>query len=112
MTGNPILSPFQALGSRFQALFRPGLRTSTDIHAWWQHPELLPSLVSETPTVMRSLELLGSLDWGCFPERNLLKHWVQPAVSYAAFSAAMLVRLNLINLRLLQRIRKRQPGSD
>jgi len=38
--------------------------------------------------------LLGSLDWQHFPERNLTRHWVQTAVSYAAFAGAMLVKLN------------------
>jgi hypothetical protein len=34
------------------------------------------------------------LDWSHFPERNLLRHWCQPAVSYAAFAGAMLIKLN------------------
>lgn len=112
MTGNLILSPFQALGSRLRAFFRPSQHSGTDLHAWWLHPELLPPLVSETPTIMRTLELLGPLDWGRFPERDLLRHWVQPAVSYAAFSAAMLVKLNegLATIGTLRRHLVEHPG--
>jgi hypothetical protein len=40
------------------------------------------------------LELLGPLDWTHFPERDLERRWCQPAVSFAAFSAAMLLKLN------------------
>ncbi len=112
MTGHPILSPFQALGSRFQARFRPNWHACSNLHAWWQRPELLPPDASETPTVMRTLDLLGPLDWGRFPERDLLRHWVQPAVSYAAFSAAMLVRLNegLKTIGALRRHLVEHPG--
>jgi hypothetical protein len=37
---------------------------------------------------------IGPLDWAHFPERNLPRHWCQPAISYAAFAGAMLVKLN------------------
>jgi hypothetical protein len=54
----------------------------------------LPKYASETPVVKRTLDLLGPLDWEHFPERNLQRHWCQPAVSYAAFAGAVLVKLN------------------
>ena len=94
MTGNLILSRFQAYDSPFQAFW--GFRTPQlpDLHTLWLHPERLPKYASETPVVKRLLDLLGPLDWQHFPERNLQRRWSQPAVSYAAFAGAMLVKLN------------------
>jgi hypothetical protein len=94
MTGNPILSRFQAFQSPFQAVFRSGLPRPTNPHRFWLHPEQLPKYATETPVVKRSLDLLGPLDWEHFPERNLQRHWRQPAVSYAAFAGAVLIKLN------------------
>jgi len=94
MTGSPILSRFQAFGSQFQAVFRLQDIGWPDLHTLWLHPERLPRYAAETPVVGRTLALLGPLDWGHFPERNLARHWCQPAVSYAAFAGAVLVKLN------------------
>ncbi|MDI6696903.1 MAG: transposase [Anaerolineales bacterium] len=94
MTGYPILTRFQAFGSHFQAVFRPGDERWPDLHTLWLHPERLPRCAAETPLVERTLALLGPLDWGHFPERNLGRRWRRPAVSYAAFAAAMLLKLN------------------
>jgi hypothetical protein len=43
---------------------------------------------------MRYLQLLGPLDWGRFPERDLETDWGTPAVPYASFAAACLVKLD------------------
>jgi hypothetical protein len=94
MTGNPILSRFEAIGSQFQALLHRPTTSMPDLYRFWLHPELLPKCAAETPVVKRTLDLLGPLDWIHFPERNLQRHWAQPAVSYAAFAGAMLVKLN------------------
>jgi hypothetical protein len=94
MTGNLILSRFQAVGSQFQTIFRSQRSRTPDLHEFWLHPERLPKSAVETPILKRTLDLLGPLDWNHFPERNLQRHWVQPAVSYAAFAGAMLVKLN------------------
>ena len=94
MTGNPILSRFQRFGSHFPAVFRAQRQPPPDLHFLWLHPEQLPKRAAETPVVRCTLELIGPLDWSHFPERNLTRHWVQPAVSYAAFAGAMLVKLN------------------
>lgn len=94
MTGYPILSRFPAFGSQFQAVFRPQDIRWFDLHSLWLHPERLPRYAAETAVVERTLALLGPLDWEHFPERNLQRHWCQPAVSYAAFAGAMLVKLN------------------
>ena len=42
---------------------------------------------------MRYLELLGPLNWGQFPERDLQRNWGQTTIPYAAFAAACLVKL-------------------
>jgi hypothetical protein len=88
MTGFLILSRFLALCRQFQKVHQ------VDLHTAWLHPGQVPKYAAETPVVLRSLELLGPLDWIHFPERNLLRHWCQPAVPYAAFAGAMLIKLN------------------
>jgi hypothetical protein len=94
MTGNPILSRFWPFQQPFPLFLRSSGCHWPDLHTLWLHPKSLPWFAAETPAVMRTLELLGPLDWKHFPERNLTRHWVQPAVSYAAFAGAMLVKLN------------------
>jgi hypothetical protein len=94
MTGNPILSRFWPFQRPFRAFScSPGVRWP-DLQWQWLHPETLPRFAVETPVIRRRLDLLGPLDWQHFPERNLTRHWVQPAISYAAFAGAMLVKLN------------------
>jgi len=94
MTGIPILSRFRPFRRPIRTLScAPGVRWP-DLHRLWLHPEALPRFAAETPVARRTLSLLGPLDWQHFPERNLSRRWVQPAVSYAAFAGAMLVKLN------------------
>ncbi len=62
MTGNPILSRFQAVGSQFQGIFRPQRATRAGLHVLWQHPEMLPRYAAETLVVQRTIALLGPLD--------------------------------------------------
>jgi len=94
MTGFSILSRFQALGKLIRTNFHFGNPINADLHTFWLHPDRLPKYATETPVVQRMLDLLGPLDWANFPERNLQRHWCQPAVSYAAFAGAMLLKLN------------------
>ena len=94
MTGIPILTRFSTLERPFSALFRPKLGKAPDLHTAWLHPKNLPGFVASDCIAQRTLDLLGPLDWTHFPERNLARNWGQPAVSYAAFAAAMLVKLN------------------
>ena len=94
MTGNPILSRFQPFQLTFLSFLSSPSANWSNLHSFWLHPESLTKSAAETPALKRTLELLGPLDWIHFPERDLSRHWVQPAVSYAAFSAAMLVKLN------------------
>jgi hypothetical protein len=43
---------------------------------------------------MRYLHLLGLLDWERFPERDLETDWGTPAIPFASFAAACLVKLD------------------
>jgi hypothetical protein len=43
---------------------------------------------------MRTLELLGPLDWEGVPERNLTRDWGQATIPHTALIAALLVQLN------------------
>ena len=54
----------------------------------------MPGFVNASPVVQRYLELLGPLDWGHLPERNLQRNWGQFTIPYASFIAAFLVKLN------------------
>ena len=69
-------------------------RRRPNLHQLAQNPGLLPRFVRESPVAMRYLHLLGPLDWGRFPERDLETDWGTPAVPYAPFAAACLVKLD------------------
>ena len=90
MTGISIVMPIRAVWSHFEASKRS---KRADLHTFWLHPERLPNFVRQSSVAMRYLDLLGPLDWTHFPERNLVRNWGQPAVSYAAFLGAYLVKL-------------------
>jgi len=110
MTDQPIVTqlplwPF-ALGAR-KTREKP-----LDLHTLWQLPELLPPCVTTSPTILRSLDLLGPLDWGHFPERNLQRNWGQVTIPYAALAAAEVIRLNeaLPSMSRLRRFLIEHPG--
>lgn len=90
MIGNSIVTPIQALWSRFQVSV---VEKRTDLHTVWLGREALPDFVHESPVAMRFLDLLGPLSWAQLPERNLVRNWGQPTISNAAFLAACLVKL-------------------
>jgi len=83
-----------------------------DLHTLWQYPEHLPACVTNSPTIMRCLELLSLLDWAHFPDRNLERNWGQTTIPYAAFAAAELIRLNegLPSMGHLRRYLIEHPG--
>ncbi len=112
MTGNSILSRFQVLCRQFGPGSHRAENRLLDLHTAWQHPEQLPKAGFENPVVGRILDLLGPLDWAHFPERDLGRRWCQPAVPYAAFAAAMLVKLNegLNSMADLRRYLAEHPG--
>jgi hypothetical protein len=97
MTSTPILSRLTPL----KQAFAWGWQGVTGRYRRDQRPKLhqlaqnlLPRFVRESPVAMRYLRLLGLLDWGRFPERDLETDWGTPAVPYASFAAACLVKLN------------------
>ena len=59
-----------------------------------QQPQQLPRFVQESAVAMRYLKLLGVLAWDQFPERELNQNRGRPAVPYAPFAAACLVKLD------------------
>src|SRR5450759_1138370 len=63
-----------------------------NLHSHWQHRDRLPSFVTDDPTVMRILDLLGPLHWEDFPERDLQRNWGQTTIPYTAFIAAELIK--------------------
>jgi hypothetical protein len=87
MVNNPILVRFSGLSSFFQP-------KRTDLHSAFLNHGALPDFVSDCPSAMRILDLIGPLSWQAFPERNLLRNWGQPTIPHAAFSAACLLKLN------------------
>jgi hypothetical protein len=58
------------------------------------HPEWLPPQSRALPEVQRCLNLLGSLAWDRFPERDLQRDWGQDSTPYAAFAAAGLWKID------------------
>lgn len=91
MVRTPILTRFGGIPGLIQAGFG---RKRPDLHTAFLQPERLPRFVIECPPAMRILDLIGSIPWGQFPERNLYRNWGQVTIPHAAFSAACLVKLN------------------
>ena len=87
MVNKPILARFPGIAYLAQAK-RPNLQGA------FHNPSKLPAFVLECPSAMRTLDLLGPLDWAGFPERNLIRNWGKVVVPHAAFSAACLLKLN------------------
>jgi hypothetical protein len=99
MTSDSILSqvtypaqarfPFAALNA-----WRIWMQNRPNLHALYQDPQALPGFVRRSPLALRYLRLLGPLDWAAFPERDLQTEWQMPALPYAPFVAACLVKLD------------------
>lgn len=87
MVNNSILARFPG----FSGLLQP---KRPNLHSAFLSPGRLPDFVSDCPSAMRILDLLGPLPWGVFPERNLHRNWGHTAIPYAAFSATCLLKLN------------------
>ena len=87
MVNHPILA-------RFPGILHLVLPKQVTLQDAFRSPDKLPDFVSACPSAMRILDLLGPLDWGNFPERNLFRNWGQGAVPYAAFTAACLLKFN------------------
>jgi hypothetical protein len=91
MTSNSILSRIDHF---WQILTAQRCSKRPNLSQLRQHPRLLPSFVRASTVAMRYLQLLGPLDWDRFPERDLETDWGTPAVPYASFAAACLVKLD------------------
>jgi len=87
MIGNSILARFTPKMGGFR-------HTRLDLHSALLQPERLPQFVRECPSAMRLLDLIGSIAWDRFPERNLIRDWGRTTIPYATFSAACLLKLN------------------
>lgn len=92
----PQFPPWPKLASPIQRVFawagvRPSGRNPYDLA---RRIDRLPRFVHDSAVAMRYLRLLAPLAWHQFPERNLLRNWGQPAVPYAPFAAACLVKLD------------------
>lgn len=99
MTSIPILSQLghgiQMPASRRWLFSRPARHLQRpDLHQLAQDPGALPRFVRESPVALRYLDLLGPLQWGNFPERELRTNWGAPTMPYAPFAAACLVKLD------------------
>ena len=99
MTSKSILSRLrparQLSGWRWPVFIRhQRYQQRPNLHQLAQRPTLLPSFVQESAVAMRYLHLLGALDWGRFPERDLVTDWGIPAVPFVPFVAACLVKLD------------------
>jgi hypothetical protein len=70
------------------------LENKPNLHTYWQHPERLPTFVSQCPTALRYLELLGPLHWSDLPERPVARNWRHPTIPAQALVAAEIIKLN------------------
>jgi hypothetical protein len=86
--------------------------TSPTLHDHWLHQEQLPPSITDSPTILRILNLLGPLHWERLPERDLKSTFRFPPVPYAALVAAALIRLNesIPSLKRLHRFLNEHPG--
>jgi len=84
-------------------------RKQPNLHRLGQKQAQLPRFVRESTVAMRYLHLLSPLDWSRFPERDLQTDWGTPAVPFASFTAACLVKLDQ---RLAYMSRLRQYLAD
>jgi hypothetical protein len=86
--------------------------TSKNLHMHWQHPDKLPDCITQSPTILRILDLIGPLDWGHLPERDLKHDWGRATVPNAALIAAELIKLNenLPSLKHLHRFLDEHSG--
>lgn len=87
MIRNPILTRFELLSR----LWHPVQR---NLRSAFLRPDKLPQFVKDCPSAKRILDLLGSIPWDQFPERNLERFWGQTTIPHTAFSAACLIKLN------------------
>jgi hypothetical protein len=86
-------------------------------HAVPVHPldcavDRLPRFVRRSALALHTYQLLSPIDWAALPERNLTRNYGQPAVPYASFVAACLVKIDqrLVYLSDLRRFLVAHPA--
>jgi len=90
MTSQSILTQWTAFGQRKGTILRPVVRDLV-----LDRPAiLLPRFVRQSALAMRYHCLLSPIHWSALPERDLIRNYGQPAVPYASFVAAYLVKVN------------------
>jgi hypothetical protein len=95
MTGTSIVSRFAVLPNPRLLFRRSALPLARpDLHTLWLQPDHLPPPIAQSALALRYLDLLGPLAWQNFPERNLQRNWGHPAVPYAPFAVACLIKLS------------------
>ncbi len=92
MTSTPIIAWFGRLKQFGQPFSRPPARAT--LRYWAEHPDWLPPLVQQSPVAQRYLQLLGSLPWDDFPERETHLNGHDQPIAYTAFAAACLIKLD------------------
>ena len=88
MTSNPIITLFSRLTHFSRS---PSPRPLND---WARKQQYLPSFVRRSAVAMRYLAFLSPLAWDQLPQRSPPPHTDQPAIPYAAFAAACLIKLD------------------
>jgi len=113
MTSFSIITQFHHFRQPWRKRSRPiGPVQRPNLHQLARHPERLPGFVRESTAARRYLHLLGPLAWDQFPERNLWHKKGFPAVPYAPFVAACLVKLDqqLVSMSQLRQYLVDQPA--
>jgi hypothetical protein len=88
MTNNSILTLFSQLIQFNRHQSPPALNS-------WEHDQQhLPRFVRRSAVAMKYLKFLSPLAWDQLPQRAPPPHSQQPAISYAAFCAAYLIKLD------------------
>jgi hypothetical protein len=105
MTSHPILSHSTLSGQR------KGIYTMP-VHPLDCPVGHLPRFVRRSPLAVRTYRLLSPINWSTLPERKLTRNYGQPAVPYAAFVAACLVKIDqrLVYLSDLRRLLAAHPA--
>ncbi len=88
MTSNLIITLFRRL-TQFNRHCSPRL-----LNEWAQQRRQLPRFVRHSAVAMKYLDFLAPLAWEKLPQRSPPPHSPQPAISYAAFAAACLIKLD------------------
>jgi hypothetical protein len=94
MIGSSILSQIDRFKATIKRLTDVQKTYRPDLHTASLERSHLPNFVQRSALVNRYLDLLGPLDWGLLPERDLERNWGQVTIPYAAFIAAYLIKLN------------------